>query len=295
MTEKTEYKVLVTGHTGFIGSNLYDYLLTVPDVEAIGYSKSKGQNIFDTANLMMYVSEADIVYHLAADANLGASKKRPVYTINVNIDGCLNVLEACRICDTPMVYASTCEVYGTSKLPFSEGAGLNPTNPYAASKAASDRICYSYAVCYGMDVKIVRLFNPYGPRQQLNKIIPTFYDQAKNGKEITVHGVGFDTRDYVYIDDIISGLWMARGIPAGETINLATGVETTTVEVAKLIQEITKNNTNLKFCEYPPEHGNIKNQVGTNYRAISYGWKPQVKLEEGIKRTVELLEGKKEK
>lgn len=289
-----EQEVLVTGHTGFIGGSMYNFLLPLEGVEPVGYSKSKGQDIFDTKKLRKYIENADIVYHFAAYANPGESKERPIYTINTNVQGCLNVLEACRVYDTPMVYASSCEIYGNSKEPIEEDFELKPLNPYAASKAAADRICYAYHACYGMDIKIVRLFNPYGANQQLNKIIPVFYYQAMNGEDLTVHGLGNDTRDYVYIDDIIQGLWQAKDLPAGAVINLATGVETTTLDIATWIIEWTSSHSKVKFTDYPPEHGNIKNQVGSYGRAKDLlGWYPTTGLKKGIGKTMEWLDNVK--
>lgn len=147
-----------------------------------------------------------------------------------------------------------------------------------------------YYKCYGSDVKIVRLFNPYGPGQQLNKIIPKFYFQAIKNQPITVYGDGSDTRDYVYIDDIIRGLWMARKLPPGEAINLATGNATTSLEIARLIKELTGSSSEIIFVDYPKAFGGIRNQVGSYEKAYKLiGWKPEVELIDGIKRTIKWL------
>jgi len=283
-------RVLVTGDTGFIGSNMKDFLLK-KGVEVIGYSRSKCLDVLDLKTLESFVRDVDLVYHFAADAKPGESVFRPVETIEVNIKTTLNVLEACRKYNVPLIYPSSCEIYGDSKILITEDFPLNPPNPYATSKAAADRICYTYYKTYGLDVKIVRLFNPYGPRQQLNKIIPTFYFQAKKGEPITVYGDGSDTRDYVYIDDIVRGLWLARKLPAGEVINLATGRATTNLEVAKMIKELTGSESPIVFVDYPKAFGNIKHQVGSYEKAKRLiSWEPEVKLEDGIKRTIQWLE-----
>jgi len=283
-------RILVTGHTGFIGSNMYSFLENIGSVEPIGYSKSNGQDIFDLDQLKKHVKDCDIVYHFAAYAKPGESIIKPVEAIETNIKGCLNVLEACRSYDVPFVYPSSCEIYGNSKKPIKEDFPINPTNPYAASKAAADRICYSYYVSYGLDVKLVRLFNPYGPHQQLNKIMPSLYFQAVEGKPLTVFGNGEDTRDYVFIDDIVQGLWAARVLPGGEAVNLATGRETTNVEIAKLILELTGSKSKISFVSYPKMFGNIKNQVGSYEKAKKMlGWTPKLSLEEGVKRTIRWL------
>jgi len=280
---------LVTGDTGFIGSNMRE-LLIEENVEVIGFSRRMGFDIFDMNQLRKAVKKCDIVYHFAAEAKPGESVLNPVHTVEVNLKGSLNVLEACRHSGVPLVYPSSCEIYGDSRIPIKEDFPINPPNPYAASKAAVDRLCYTYYRCYDLDVKILRLFNPYGPRQQLNKIIPTFYFQAVRNKPITVYGDGSDTRDYVYIDDIVRGLWLARKLPAGEVINLATGKATTNLEVAQLIKEIVGSRSEIIFVKYPKAFGGIKNQVGSYEKAERLiGWKPETSLKEGVKKTIEWL------
>ena len=283
-------RVLVTGHTGFIGSNMYNFLENISSVEPIGYSSSTGQDIFDLNQLKKYVKDCDVVYHFAAYAKPGESITHPVKAIETNIKGCLNILEACREYNVPLVYPSSCEIYGNSKGIIREESPINPTNPYAASKTAADRICFSYHVSYDLDVKLVRLFNPYGPHQQLNKIIPSFYFQLVENKPLTVFGKGEDTRDYVFVEDIVRGLWLSRKLPAGEAINLATGIKTTNLEVAKMLLDLTGSESEITFVKYPKEFGNIKNQVGSAEKAKKLlGWKANVNLMEGVKKTTNWL------
>jgi nucleoside-diphosphate-sugar epimerase len=283
-------KVLLTGHTGFIGSNMFKFLKEGNSIEPIGYSRSTGQDIFDFSQLKKAVKNCDLVYHFAAYAKPAESILNPVEVIEANIRSILNVLEACKEYNVPLIYPSSCEIYGDSTINIREDFPINPPNPYAASKAAADRICYTYFKSYDLDVKIVRLFNPYGPNQQLNKIIPTFYFQAMKNEPITVYGDGSDTRDYVYVDDIVRGLWLSRKLPPGEVINLATGKTTTNLEIAKLIIELTGSNSEIKFVDYPKIFGNIKNQVGSYEKAKKLiGWSPTVDLREGIRKTIKWL------
>ena len=289
--------VLVTGDTGFVGSNMKKLLSSV-DIEVVGYSRRNGFDVFNLDQLQKVAKDCDMVYHFAAEAKPGGSIFNPVHTIEANLKGSLNVLEVCRKFDIPLIYPSSCEIYGNSTETINEKSPLNPPNPYAASKSAIDRICHMYYECYNIDVKIVRLFNPYGPHQQLNKIIPTFYFQAVRDEHITVYGNGTDTRDYVYIEDIVRGLWLARELSAGETINLATGKATTNLEIAKLIKEIVESNSRIISVGYPKAFGKIKNQTGSHEKAWKLlGWKPKVSLKNGIRRTInwlkEMGEGKR--
>lgn len=283
-------RVLVTGHTGFIGSNMLNFLKHKKSLEPVGYSRSTGQDIFNLNQLRKFVKKCDLVFHFAAYAKPGESIIDPVRAIDTNVRGCLNILEACREFNISIIYPSSCEIYGDSDRPIREDFPIKPPNPYAASKAAADRICFSYFRSYGLDVKMVRLFNPYGPNQQLNKIIPIFYFQAIENKPITVFGEGKDTRDYVFIDDIVQGLWLARKLPPGEVVNLATGEKTTNLDLAKLILKSTKRDSRISFTEYPKKFGNIKNQVGCYDKARKMlGWSPKVKIEEGVRKTLKWL------
>jgi len=281
---------LLTGDTGFIGSNMKNLLLE-ENVEVVGYSRGKGYDIANPEQLRKAAKDCDVVYHFAAEAKPGESVFDPVHAIEVNLKGSLHVLEVCRELGLQLVYPSSCEIYGDSKVPIVEDFPINPTNPYAAAKAAIDRFCYMYHRCFGLDVKIVRLFNPYGPRQQLNKIMPAFYSRAVKGEPILVYGDGTDTRDYVYIRDIVKGLWLARRLPAGEAVNLATGKATTNLEVALLIKELTGSDSEIVFVDYPRAFGGIRNQVGSYEKAKRLiKWEPRTTLREGVEQTVSWLD-----
>lgn len=285
-------KVLVTGHTGFIGKRMLEFLKGNDEIQdVIGYSKSTGQDILNPEQVKDFVKESYLVLHFAAYAKPAESVKNPADAIKTNVEGCLNFLEACRQHNVPIIYPSSCEIYGDSESPIKEIDEIKPTNPYAASKAAADRLCYSYYKTYGLDVKIVRLFNPYGPGQQLNKIIPIFYFKAVRNEKIPVFGDGNDMRDYVFIEDIINGLWNSRKLNPGTTVNLATGRKTTTLDVAKIIIEMVGSNSDIEFSEYPKEFGGIYKQVGS-YEKINklIGWEPKVIFKEGVKNTINWLE-----
>lgn len=285
-------RVVVTGGTGFIGRNLVEFLATGRRVDVVVLSRSRGFDVLDPGAVLEATKGVDIVYHLAAYAKPAESILNPSEAFRVNVWGTLNLLEACRRHNFSMVYVSTCEIYGDSRAPIKEDHPINPPNPYAASKAAADRICYSYHRSYGLDVKILRLFNPYGPYQQLNKVIPTFYFQARRGEPLTVYGDGSDTRDYTYIKDVVDALWRARRLPAGEVVNVCTGVATPTLELAKKIIELTGSSSSIVFTEYPALFGGIRHQVGSPEKARRVlGWRARYTIEDGLRETIKWLEG----
>jgi len=284
-------KILVTGDSGFIGLNLCRYLSAFP-VEIIGFSRRKGFDILNYEQVLTSTKDVDIVFHLAAYAKPAESLINPVEAIETNVKGTLNILEACRKNNFTLIFSSSCEIYGDSKEPITEEHPIMPPNPYAASKAACDRLCYTYAKAYNLDIKIVRLFNPYGPYQQMNKIIPTFYNQAKANKPITVYGDGSDTRDYVYVEDIVRGLWLARSLPPGEVVNLATGRATSNLQMALTIKRMLGSQSPIIFTEYPKLFGGIRYQVGSFRKAKELlGWEPYFTLEKGLIKTIEWLNG----
>lgn len=284
---------LVTGDDGFIGTNLRA-VLERNGVEVRGFSRRKGMDVLDAKQVMRAAKGADIAFHCAADARPAESVLRPVETIEVNLRGSLNILEACREQNIPLIYPSSCEIYGDSLQHIKEDFPINPPNPYSASKAAIDRICYTYWKSYGLDVKIARLFNPYGPHQQLNKILPTFYFQAVRGKPITVYGDGSDTRDYTYASDISEGLWACRRLKGGMAVNICTGIATTNLQMAEMVIEATGSSSEIRFTPYPKVFGGIRSQVGSNTLARHLlDWYPKVALKEGIRLTIEWLKGVK--
>lgn len=283
-------RIFITGHTGFIGSNLVAYLESLGHT-IVGCSRKEGCDAGDFDSVALKLGDCDLAYHLAADARPAESLLSPWETLNANLKTTSNVGLACSRAKVPLVYVSSCEIYGDSRTQITEDSPLAPTNPYAASKLAGDRLLYSFYKCYNLDVKMPRLFNPYGPHQQLNKIIPTFYKLAKQNLPLTAYGDGTDTRDYVYIDDIVRGLWEARRLSSGEAVNLATGVKTTNKQVAEMIVRKTGSRSELRFAPYPDIFGGIHNQVGSNLKAMNtLGWIPKVSLEVGIDNTLKWLE-----
>src|SRR3990167_10429668 len=154
-----------------------------------------------------YVRESDIVFLLAAQIHVDKSIENPQETIDINVNGTLNILEACRKYGKKLVFASSSEVYGTSQSEFmSETHPLDAQSPYAASKVAGDRLCKSYIDTYGMDISILRNFNTFGEYQNdgsYGGVIAIFTRQALAGEPITIYGTGEQERDYMYIEDAL--------------------------------------------------------------------------------------------
>jgi len=255
-------KVLVTGGAGFIGSHLTDRLL------AAGYevivlddlSTGKRENLpaqapgfefvaGDIRNLdtvRSCVRGVDAVAHLAAVASVQASIDDPIATHQTNFDGTLNLLEAARIAGVRrFIYASSAAVYGdTRSLPVSEGSALQPLSPYAVDKLAGEHYLYYYFTKHALAATAFRFFNIYGPRQDPSSpysgVISIFVDRIKTGNPVTIFGDGRQTRDFVYVGDLVNMLVQAlngAGL-AGKTINVGTGIECSLLQLLDALEKL---------------------------------------------------------
>ena len=237
----------------------------------------------------------DWCFHLGALTHVHQSIETPQPFIDTNIQGTVNVLEACRKHDVPLTYISSSEYYGTSQVepePQTEEHPCAPHSPYGASKAAADRLCYAWWQTYGLDVRIVRPFNQYGPGQDVRKVIPRFMYQMLQGKPMTIHGDGTGSRDYVYVQDTVKGIWLSQDVPAGCAMNLGTERSWTTNQVAEIVRR-TGEKLGVKFAGVV-KHGNYDESRwghvyclrGSYAKAYAWtGWEPKVSFAAGIEKT----------
>jgi UDP-glucose 4-epimerase len=265
MSEKK--RILITGGAGFIGSHLAEDLVKSGySVKIIDdFSTGNVNNIlglFNHKNFKMIrgsitnkemlakaVSDVDVIFHLAAQIHVDRSIIEPRYTFEVNTLGTLNILDAALENDVePVVYASTSEVYGSAKyVPMDEDHPMNPASPYAASKAAADRLCFSYYNTYKLPVVMVRCFNTYGPRQKDSgyaAAIPKFIRRTLAGLPPVIYGNGKQTRDYMYVKDTVKAYKLVLKSyenVLGKAINFGTGKETKILDLANTIAELAGN------------------------------------------------------
>jgi UDP-glucuronate 4-epimerase len=309
--------VLITGGAGFIGSHLVDRLLAeggwritvVDDFNDFYDPAIKRENVRARLSNPDYkLVEADIrnqtaleqafeetafdcIVHLAARAGVRPSLKEPRLYVETNINGTLNLLELARAHGVKQfVFGSSSSVYGlNAKVPFSEDDPIfNPISPYAATKAAGELLCHSYAHLYDMRIVCLRFFTVYGARQRPDLAIHKFAKLISAGRPIPVFGDGTTRRDYTYIDDIIAGVRAAIDYDQSnyEVINLG---ESRTVELRELISLLEQAlDRHAEIDRQPLQPGDVPQTFADISRAGRLlGYNPQTQLEEGIGKFIE--------
>lgn len=294
-------KILVTGGAGFQGTHLVEKLhslghevavLNTPTPQAFEnqkYLKGKAAIIWGSITDAEVITKAmrgkDVVFNLGARINVDESIQDPWGTLEVNVRGTFNVLEAARKTGTRVIHTSTCEVYGKPEfVPIKENAELRPHSPYAATKAAADRLCYAYFQTYKLPVTILRFFNVFGERQKetnFGAVIPIFVGRAMRGETINVFGTGNQTRDYIHISDVTSGYLAVLEHPelAGEVLNFGTGVGTRIKDIAEYVAK--KFNVKVNYID--PRPGEASEMIADYSKAKRlFGWEPKMDFYLGL-------------
>jgi dTDP-glucose 4,6-dehydratase len=304
-------KVLVTGGAGFIGSNLVRRLLQEKHSVVVLDNLSSGKtenlqginnrsdfqfiqgDVRDSKAVKHALDDVNIVVHLAALIDVSASIADPTLTHEVNVTGTLNVLkEAARQNVNKMVFASSTAVYGDAKtLPVREESPCQPISPYAASKAAAEAYCSAYSSCYGLDTVRLRFFNVYGPKNEnsvYSGVITKFLRKAQQNRALTIEGDGEQTRDFIYVDDIIRALTAAleRQGTRGDVFNVCTGKP---ISINKLVSTLAAvTGKKLRTTHVRARVGDIRASYGDPSRAaIKLGFQARVDLAEGLMHLTE--------
>ncbi len=229
----------------------------------------------------------DAVIHLAARAGVRYSLENPFIYVSTNVSGTLNVLELCREFGArKLVFASTSSLYAAEPAPFREEYPVNkPISPYAATKKAAETMCYTYHYLHGLDVTILRYFTVYGPAGRPDMSYFRFIEQIRRGKTVSIYGDGRQERDFTFIDDIARGTVMGLKKVGFRVINLGGGKRYPLSRLVRLIEKNTGRKAKIRYC--PASKTDMKNTWADNSTARRIlGWRPEVSLEEGVKRTV---------
>ena len=306
--------ILVTGGSGFIGSNFIRYVLeTEPEVritnlDLLTYAGNLGNNESVAANPWYEFVRGDIacrdtlegvfgqrpvdsVVNFAAETHVDRSIQDAGPFVRTNVQGTQQLMDAARAHGvTRYVQISTDEVYGSlgPEGRFSEDTPINPTNPYSATKAASDFLVLSYARTHGFPALITRCSNNYGPNQFPEKFVPLMITNALEGKPIPVYGRGVNRREWIYVDDHSRGVWTAlrRGRP-GEVYNVGGGEEIANIDlVRKILGLMGKPESLIRFVEDRPAH-DLRYAMDCTKVELEWGWSAATRFETGIARTID--------
>lgn len=304
-------KALVTGGAGFIGSHIVDRLLHDGHEVLVldDFSTGHRRNLPDHKDLMIVEGDIsdfdtvkkcmvgiDWVFHKAAVASVPKTVNDPVGSSLVNYQGTLHLLEAARINKVKrFVFASSAALYGDEPtLPKEETMCPVTLSPYAVDKLASESACGMYTKLYGLETVCLRYFNVYGPKQDPSSpysgVISIFTDKLKKNETPTIYGDGEQTRDFVFVGDVVEANMKAVTIDgcAGDFFNIATGNRITLNDLLKILSDIYNIDFNVNYGEV--RQGDIKESYAVIDKAVSkLKWKPTVDLEHGLKMLCDSL------
>jgi len=302
-------RILITGGAGFIGSHLSERLLEEGN-EVIcvdnfftgvkdNIKHLIGNPFFEQIRhdicFPLYI-EVDEIYNLACPASPIHYQFDPVQTTKVNVAGSINMLGLAKRLKVKIFQASTSEVYGDPTVhpqPESYWGHVNPIGPracYDEGKRCAETLFFDYHRQHGIDIKILRIFNTYGPRMHPNdgRVVSNFILQALRGEDITIYGDGSQTRSFCYVDDTVEAMVRMMNTPAGFTgpVNAGNPTEVSIKELAERIIELTGTPSKIDFRDLPDDDPR-RRKPDISLAERKLGWKPEVDLETGLRKTVD--------
>jgi dTDP-glucose 4,6-dehydratase len=300
---------VVTGGAGFLGSHLCERLmaeghrvicvdnLITGKLENIQHLQDDPGFTFirhDVTQPFEIASAVDNVLHFASPASPVDYLELPIQTLKVGSLGTHNTLGLAKAKSARYLLASTSEVYGDPLVhpqPESYWGNVNPVGPrgvYDEAKRFAEAIVMAYHRYHGLDTRIVRIFNTYGPRMRPKdgRVVPAFIQQALQGEPLTVFGDGRQTRSFCYVDDLIEGFWRLLNSDTSDPVNLGNPREMTILDFGRAILEVTGGESEISFEPLPVDDPKIRQPDITRAREI-LGWEPKIELEEGLRKTVE--------
>lgn len=305
-------RILVTGGSGFLGSHLCERLLSMGHevISLDNYYTGRSANInhlrdnpsFEILRhditFPIYL-EVDGIFNLACPASPIHYQKNPVQTFKTCVHGSINMLGLAKRTGARILQASTSEVYGDPNInpqPESYWGNVNPTgirSCYDEGKRAAETLFFDYHRQYGLDIRVPRIFNTYGPRMSRDdgRVVSNFICQALDGKELTIYGDGSQTRSFCYVDDLIEGLvslFFTESVH--EPVNIGNPAPINMLELAKEIINLTGSASSIAFKDLPSDDPKIR-MPDISVAKKRLGWTPTVSRIDGLKRTIEYFSG----
>lgn len=316
-------EILITGGCGFIGTSLISRLLQInpimnirvldsfitgtPDdlVGVSNFVKSEPADLKNHKGVVLIqgdIRDRDItrqcaegvgcIIHLAANTGVGPSVEDPRLDMDCNVVGTFNMLEAARLHGVKrFIFASSGAPAGEVEPPIHEELPPHPVSPYGASKLAGEGYCSAYYRTFGIETVCLRFGNVYGPRSSKKfSVVAKFIRRGLNGEPCEIYGDGTQTRDFVYIDDLVRAVMLAMEKKvAGEIFQIATGMERTVGEVVELItKSLRRRGIDMRILNGQPRIGDVKRNFADTRKANKIlGWQTEMELEKGVERTIE--------
>jgi dTDP-glucose 4,6-dehydratase len=306
-------RVVITGAAGFIGSHLSETLLDrghsvigidnllTGDIANIAHLTGRDFLFLkhDVTNYIYVEGPVDLVLHWASPASPIDYLELPIPTLKVGALGTHKALGLAKAKGARFVLASTSEVYGDPlEHPQKETywGNVNPIGPrgvYDEAKRFAEAMTVAYHRYHGLDTKIVRIFNTYGPRMRINdgRAVPTFIAQALRGEDVTIFGSGSQTRSFCYISDLVDGILRLAESNLNDPVNIGNPHELSIEEIARVIIRMTGSSSQLVFRPLPTDDPKVRKPDITRARTL-LGWEPKVPLEEGLTSTIEYFRSK---
>ena len=306
-------RILVTGGAGFLGSHIVDRLLDAKHEVVVAdnlYTGSKTNIAKHLSNpdfeflrhdvTIPLVIEVDGIFNLACPASPVHYQRDPVQTLKTSVHGAINMLGLAKRTKSRILQSSTSEVYGDPEVSPQREDYWGHVNPlgiracYDEGKRAAETLFSDYHRQYGVDIRIARIFNTYGPRMSVGdgRVVTNFIVQALRNEDLTVYGDGSQTRSFCYVDDLVDGLislFFSEG--NHDPINLGNPVPTSMLELAQEILSLTNSNSKIIFDPLPPDDPKKREPDITKAKKI-LGWEPKVSRTNGLKKTIEHLASK---
>lgn len=306
---------MVTGGAGFLGSHLTDRLvkegwevlvldnLITGSTDNIAHHAGNAQVKFikqDVTEYLFVDGPVDFIFHFASPASPIDFIKMPIPVLKVGAMGTHKALGLAKAKNAKFMLASTSEVYGdplVSPQPETYWGNVNPIGPrgvYDEAKRYAEAMTMAYHHYHGLDTRIVRFFNTYGPRMRLNdgRVVPNFLAQALTGKPLTIYGDGSQTRSFGYVDDIVEGVWRLANSDFHEPVNIGTQDEHTMLDFAKIVLEVTQSQSTIEYHPPLPDDPKQRRPDLTRNQQVLNKWTPQVPLREGLRRTAEYFQAR---
>jgi dTDP-glucose 4,6-dehydratase len=313
-------RILVTGAAGFLGSHLCDKLLEeghfvvgmdnfiTGSPDNLAHLSGHANFLFirhDVSNFIFVPGELDAVLHFASPASPNVNSPRgyvnlPIQTMKAGALGTHNTLGVARVHQAKFLLASTSEIYGDPlEHPQKESYWghvdpISTRSVYDEAKRFAEALTMAYHRFHGIDTRIVRIFNTYGPRMHIDdgRVVPNFLKQSLSGETLTIYGDGSQTRSFCYVSDLIEGIYRLLLSGEHEPVNIGNPSETTILEFARTINQLTRNQAGIRFIDQRMPGDPQRRQPDITKAQNLLGWTPRIGLEDGLRKTIQYLREK---